>query len=162
MKFNKKKKNTKNFLSKSMIGLGLGLVRAKDLILNQELGITTQDAMDALGIWIGRELMKEMLEQNFVKAADANEKLINGLLDIVNVAEVLDVNVKENKVEIVVQKCLICPKRIGGYDLGSNTACPIGGLLTGSLAYAKGIEPTVVKNHLQTGEICHIDVSFSR
>ena len=162
MRFKKKKKNTRNYLSKSMIGLGLGLVRAKDLILNQELGISTQDAMDTLGIWIGRELMKEMLEQNYVKVSDANDKLINGLLNIVNVAEVLDVDVKGDKVGIVVQKCLICPKRIGGYDLGANTACPIGGLLTGSLAYAKGIEPTIVKNHLQTGEICHIDVSFNR
>lgn len=149
-------------MSKSIIGLGYGLVKTNDLILNKEFGITPQDAMDALSIWIGRELMKEMLDQKIVKVVDDDKKLINSLLNLINLAEELDVNVKDETISIVVQKCLICPKRIGGYDLGSYTACPVGGFITGALSYARGIEPTIVKNNLQTGQICHINVSTHR
>jgi hypothetical protein len=162
MKFSRKKKNEKNFISKSIIGLGYGLVKANELILNKDIGITPQDAMDALSIWIGRELMKEMLDQKIVRVTDDDEKLINKLLNLVNLAEELDVNVKDETIGIVVQKCLICPKRIGGYDLGPYTACPVGGFITGALSYARGIEPTIVKNNLQTGQICHINVSTHR
>jgi hypothetical protein len=162
MRFLKNKKNEKNFISKSMIGLGYGLVKTNELILNKDLGITPQDAMDALSIWIGRELMKEMLDQKIVKVTDDDEKLINSLLNIVNLAEELDVNVKDETIGIIVQKCLICPKRVGGYDLGLYTACPVGGFITGALSYARGIEPTIIKNNLQTGQICHINVSTHR
>lgn len=162
MKFSKKKKNEKNFISKSMIGLGYGLVKTNELILNKEYGITPQDAMDVLSSWIGRELMKEMLDQKIVKITYDNETIINNLLNLINLAEELDVNVKDDNIAIIVQKCLICPKRVGGYDLGSFTACPVGGFITGALSYARGIEPKIVKNNLQTGQICHIDISLHR
>lgn len=162
MKFSKKKKNQKNFISKTMIGLGYGLVKTNELILNRDFGITPQDAMDALSIWIGRELMKEMLDQKIVKITYDNEKIINSILNLVNLAEELDVSVNDDTIGITVQKCLICPKRVGGYDLGSYTACPVGGFITGALSYARGIEPTIVKNNLQTGQICHINVSLHR
>ena len=162
MKFSKKKKNQKNFISKTMIGLGYGLVKTNELILNRDFGITPQDAMDALSIWIGRELMKEMLDQKIVKITYDNEKIINSILNLVNLAEELDVSVNDDTIGITVQKCLICPKRVGGYDLGSYTACPVGGFITGALSYARGIEPTIVKNNLQTGQICHINISLHR
>lgn len=150
-----------NFINKTVIGLGYGLIRTRDFILNRDLGITTQDAMDALSIWIGRELMKEMLDKNVVKVRDSDDKLVNALMSVVNLAEELDVEVNENSVNLVVQKCLICPKRIGGYDLEGNTACPVGGLLTGAISYARGIDPHVTKNRLQTAEICHINMDLT-
>ena len=149
---------SKNFLNKAIIGLGLGLIKAKDLILNDVTG--TQDAMDALSLWIGRELMKEMLDQKVVKVSDSEEKLIVELMKVINLAEELDLNVEDNKLKVVVQKCRICPKRVGGYDLEGNTACPVGGILTGAISYARGSEPIVSKNHLQTGEICHIEMDL--
>ena len=149
-----------SFLNKTIIGLGYGLIKTKDFILNQELGISTQDAMDSLSIWIGRELMKEILDQKIVKVSDSDEKLVNALTNVINLAEELDVEVTDEKVKLVVQKCSICPKRIGGYDLEGNTACPVGGLLTGAISYARGIDPQITKNRLQTAEICHIEMNF--
>ena len=102
------------FLTKTIIGLGYSLIKTRDLILNKELGISTQDAMDALSLWIGRELMKDMLDKKIVKVTDSDEKLINGLTGILNIADELDMEVTEDKIKLVVQKCLICPKRIGG------------------------------------------------
>lgn len=148
------------FLTKTIIGLGYGLIKTRDLILNKELGISTQDAMDALSLWVGRELMKDMLDKKIVKVTDSDEKLINGLTRILNIADELDIEVIEDKIKLVVQKCLICPKRIGGYDLEGNTACPVGGLLTGAIAYARGTDPMITKNRLQTGEICHIELDL--
>lgn len=160
MKIRGKKKL--GFISKMMIGLGHGLVKTKDVILNEDLGISTQDATDSLSIWIGRELMKEMLERNIVKVKDSDEKLIDALTSVIDVAEELDITVNDSQVEVVVQKCMICPKRVGGYDLGGNTACPVGGLLTGAISYARGTQPLISKNHLVAGEICHINLDLKQ
>jgi pantothenate kinase len=153
-----KSKKTKNLLSKMMIGLGYGLVKTKDLILNDDLGVSTQDAMDALSIWIGRELMKELIEKKVVTLKDSEEKVVEALTTVINLAEELDVNFEDNGIQITVQKCMICPKRVGGYDLEGNTACPVGGILTGAMTYFKGSNPVVVKNVLETGEICRIEM----
>jgi hypothetical protein len=162
MKFfrRKEKQPAYNYLSRSIIGLGYGLVKSRDFILNKEMGVSTQDAMDSLGIWIGRELMKAMLEQNVVSVRDSDEHLVNALMRVINLAEELDLEVTDDQLKLVVQKCLICPKRIGGYDLEGNTACPVGGILTGAISYARGIDPYVTKNRLQTGEICHIEMDL--
>ena len=149
---------SKNFLNKAIIGLGLGLIKTKDLILNDATG--TQDATDALSLWIGRELMKEMLDQKLVQVSDSEEKLVQELMKVINLAEELDLNVEDNKIKVVVQKCRICPKRGGGYDLEGHTACPVGGILTGAISYARGSDPIVSRNHLQTGEICHIEMDL--
>ncbi|MFX1279290.1 MAG: hypothetical protein ACFFA3_07725 [Promethearchaeota archaeon] len=158
--FKKKAKDTK-YLNRVIIGLGHGLIKTRDFILNKEFGVSTQDAMDSLSIWIGRELMKTMLENKAVSVSDTDEKLINGLMSVINLAEELDVDVTDEQVKLVVQKCLICPKRIGGYDLEGNTACPVGGILTGAISFARGIDPNVTKNRLQTAEICHIEMDIS-
>lgn len=149
---------SKRFLNKAIIGLGYGLIRTKDLILNDDTD--TQGATDSLSMWIGRELMKEMLEQKLVQVSDSEERLVEELMKVINLAEELDLNVEDNKIKVVVQKCRICPKRVGGYDLEGNTACPVGGILTGAISYARGSEPIVSKNHLQTGEICHIEMDL--
>jgi len=149
---------SKKFLNKAIIGLGYGLIKTKDLILNDATG--TQDATDALSLWIGRELMKEMLDQKLVQVSDSEEVLVAELMKVINLAEELDLNVENNKIKVVVQKCRICPKRVGGYDLEGNTACPVGGILTGAISYARGSAPIVSKNHLQTGEICHIEMDL--
>ena len=163
MKFFSRKSTepTDDFLSKTIIGLGYGLIKTRDLILNKEMGISTQDAMDSLSIWIGRELMKTMLDKKLVKVKESDEKLINSLMEVINIAEELDIDVDDDKVKLVVQKCLICPKRIGGYDLEGNTACPVGGILTGAISYARGIDPHITKNRLQAAEICHIEMDFT-
>jgi hypothetical protein len=159
--FKRKNYADSNFLNRTIIGLGYGLIRTKDFILNQELGISTQDAMDSLSIWIGRELMKTILEKQIVKVSDTDEELINALMNVINLADELDVEVEDDKVKVVVQKCMICPKRVGGYDLEGNTACPVGGILTGAISYARGIDPHVTKNRLQAGEICHVEMELS-
>jgi hypothetical protein len=157
----RREKNASEFINKTIIGLGYGLIRNRDFILNKELGVSTQDAMDALGIWIGREIMKTMLDKKLVSVKDSDETLVNAMMEVINIADELEVQVEEDKCKVVVQKCLICPKRIGGYDLEGNTACPVGGLLTGAISYARGIDPQVTKNRLNTAEICHIEMDFS-
>ncbi len=150
----------KNFINKAIIGLGYGLIKTRDLIFNQNINVSTQDAMDALSVWIGREIMKEMLEKKLVNVRDNDETIINALMEVINLAEDLDVEVENNNVRVTVQKCQICPKRIGGYDLEGNTACPVGGILTGAISYIKGVDPLILKNRLQAAEICHIEMEI--
>lgn len=159
--FRRKDKSDTAYLNRMIIGLGHGLIKTRDFILNKDLGVSTQDAMDSLSIWIGREIMKAMLENKLVSIKDSDETLINALMGVINLADELDVEVSDDKVKLVVQKCLICPKRIGGYDLEGNTACPVGGILTGAISYARGIDPSVSKNRLQAAEICHIEMELA-
>lgn len=160
MKIRGKKKE--NMINRVIIGLGYGLVQTRDLILNKEMGIVPQDAMDALSVWIGREIMKELLDKNIIKVKDPDEKLVDALTSVINMAEELDIDYdhENSKLKVVVQKCEICPKRIGGYDLEGNTSCPVGGIISGALSYARGSNPMIAKNHLQTGQICHIDIDL--
>lgn len=159
--FRRKDKSDTAYLNRMIIGLGHGLIKTRDFILNKDLGVSTQDAMDSLSIWIGREIMKAMLESKLVSVRDGDEILINALMGVINLADELDVEVSNDRVKLVVQKCLICPKRIGGYDLEGNTACPVGGILTGAISYARGIDPNVSKNRLQAAEICHIEMELT-
>jgi hypothetical protein len=156
------KKHKTKFMNRVIIGLGYGLVQTRDLILNADQGINPQYAMDGLSNWIGRELMKGMLDQKVVKINDSNEKLVDSLTKVIDLADDLNITVDKSKINIIVQKCRICPKRIGGYNLEGNTACPIGGILSGALSYAHGNVNMISKNHLQTGEICHIDVDLDK
>ena len=160
MKVFKRKDNKSRYLNRTIIGLGYGLIKTREFILNKEFGVSTQDAMDSLSIWIGRELMKSLLENKVASVKESDDNLINALMGVINLAEVLDVEVTDEKVKLVVQKCLICPKRVGGYDLEGNTACPVGGLLTGAISYARGIDPHITKNRLQAAEICHIEMEY--
>ena len=52
-------KEASEFINKTIIGLGIGLVKNRDFILNKELGVSTQDAMDALRSLMSKEQIAE-------------------------------------------------------------------------------------------------------
>lgn len=155
MHFFSRKDPTRNYLNKAIIGLGIGLVRSNELLLNQDFG--PQGAMDILGVWIGQELVKEMINQKKIKSGISDKELIKKLLEEVVLAEELDLKFNENKANVSIQQCLICPKRVGGYDLGKFTACPVGGILLGALSYIKGEAPTIPKINLKPGQYCSLE-----
>ncbi|MHA1681659.1 MAG: hypothetical protein ACTSUE_11675 [Promethearchaeota archaeon] len=82
-------------------------------------------------------------------------------MSIIDLGDELDVDVTPEKIKVTVQKCQICPKRIGGYDLEGNTACPVAGIITGAISFARGINPIITRNTLSPGEICFTDVDLS-
>ena len=157
----KTEKSKPNFLNRIIIGFAYGLIQSRDLILKENFGFTLQDAMDFISIGIGREIVKELLAQNVVNKNDDDEKLIGKLTDVMRLAEELDIRIVNEKIKLVVQKCLICPKRIGGYDLEGFTACPIGGIIVGALTYVRGLYPEITKNKLEIAEICHIQLEYN-
>ena len=160
--FLKKTENSDpNFLNRVIIGFAYGLIKSRDLILRKNFGFTPQDAMDFISIGIGREIVKELLAQKVVNKNDDDEKLIGKLTEIMNLAEELNIRKVNEKIQLVVQKCLICPKRIGGYDLEGFTACPIGGIIVGALTYVRGLYPEITKNKLEIAEICHIQLEYN-
>ena len=116
MKFFSEKDPQRNYLNKTIIGLGVGLVRSNELLLNPDFG--PQGTMDVLGVWIGQEIVKEMMNQKKIKAGISEKDLITKLLDEIRLAKELNLDFNDGKVNVVIQDCLICPKRVGGYDLG--------------------------------------------
>jgi hypothetical protein len=148
-------------LNKIIIGFGYGLIKNRHSLLTKEFGIDPQIAMNFLSFGIGREIMKEIIEQEIAHYDDPDEKLLNALVDVLKFAEELDIKVLNEKIKIVIQKCLICPKRIGGYDLEGKTACPIGGIITGALSYTRKNFPDITKNKLEIAEICHIEMDYN-
>jgi hypothetical protein len=158
-RFRRRKDPEKNFINKAIIGLGVGLVRSKDLLLSQDFG--PQGAMDVLSVWIGRELVKEMLAQKKITPDVSEQELVDKLLNNINLAEDLTIEEKSDTLNIRIQNCLICPKRVGGYDLGEETACPVGGILLGAISYLKGETPSVPKVNLIPAELCNINLKLS-
>jgi hypothetical protein len=117
--------------------------------------------MDFISIGIGKEIVKELISQNIVTKDDDDKKLIGKLTEVMNLAEELDIRIVNEKIKLVVQKCLICPKRIGEYDLEGFTACPIGGIIIGALTHVRNSYPEIIKNKLEVAEICHIELEYN-
>ena len=61
------------------IGLGAGLVKARDAILNPDFG--PQGAMDVLSTWMGQELAKELLNQKIITPTSTPEEVLEKLLE---------------------------------------------------------------------------------
>ena len=148
---------SKNYLNKAIIGLGAGLVKSRK-ILNLSFG--PQGAMDILSIWIGQELAKELLAQKKIKIGSSEQEVISKLLDEIRLAEDLSFEDVEGKSTVTIQNCLICPKRVGGYDLEGETACPVGGIIMGALTYVKGESPSLPNINLKPGEFCRISLDI--
>jgi hypothetical protein len=155
MRFFRKKDSGKNYLNRAVIGLGAGLVKARGHVLNPEFG--PQGTMDVLATWMGQEIAKEMLAQKKITAQTSKNEIIEKLLDEVRIAEDITVDFKENGANITVQKCLICPRRVGGYDLEGHTACPVGGLVRGAINLVSGKSPQISRIKLRPAEICQIE-----
>ncbi len=157
-RFFSRKDPSKNYLNKAIIGLGAGLVKSRK-ILNLSFG--PQGAMDILSIWIGQELAKELLAQKKIKVGISEQELIAKLLDEIQLAEELTFENVDGKSSVTIQNCLICPKRVGGYDLEGETACPVGGILMGALTYVKGESPSLPNINLKPGEFCKISLDVT-
>ena len=154
MRFFSRRDPKRNYLNKAIIGLGVGLVRSKDLVLSPDFG--PQGVMDILGVWIGQELVKELLAQKKIKFGASEQELIEKLLEEIRMAENLHVDFSNDGASVTIEKCLICPKRVGGYDLGDDTACPIGGILIGALKYFHGETPATPQIDLSPAQICRL------
>ena len=158
-RFRRKKDPARNYLNKMAIGLGAGLVYARDAILNPDFG--PQGAMDVLATWMGQEIAKELLAQKVINATSSSEEVLEKLLEEVRIAEDLSIDMDGDVAHVVVQNCLICPRRVGGYDLEGNTACPVGGLVRGAIGLVSGKTPQLSKIDLKTGEICKTDFTLT-
>ena len=134
-------------------------MKARDAILNPEFG--PQGAMDVLSTWMGQELAKELLTQKIITPTSTPEEVLEKLLEEVRIAEDLSVEMEGDVAHVVVQNCLICPRKVGGYDLEGNTACPVGGLVRGAIGLVSGKTPQLSKIDLKTGEICKTDFTIA-
>ena len=157
-RFFSRKDPAKNYLNKAIIGLGAGIVKSRK-ILNLSFG--PQGAMDILSIWIGQEIAKELLAQKKVKPGASENELIEKLLDEIRLAEDLHFSEINGQSSVTIQNCLICPKRVGGYDLEGETACPVGGIIMGALTFVKGASPSLPNITLNPGEFCKISMDIT-
>jgi len=158
-RFRRKKDPARNYLNKMAIGLGAGLVYARDAILNPDFG--PQGAMDVLATWMGQEIAKELLTQKVITPSSSAEEVLEKLLEEVRIAEDLSIEMEDDVAHVVVQNCLICPRRVGGYDLEGHTSCPVGGLVRGAIGLVSGKTPQLSKIDLKTGDICKTDFTLA-
>ncbi len=154
VRFRRKKVDVGNYLNRVVIGMGAGLVKARDILLNPD--IDPQGAMDILASWIGQEMAKELLRQKVISPTDSPETIMDKLLNTVQIAEDLEVVFDDDTARIIVQNCLICPRRVGGYDLEGYTSCPVGGVVRGTIQTVTGKALQMKHIDLKTGDICRI------
>ncbi|RLG58482.1 MAG: hypothetical protein DRN88_00650 [Candidatus Hydrothermarchaeota archaeon] len=137
------------FLHRLIIGFSAGIEKV--------MGSGAQAATNIAGYYAGMELGKELLEREIISQEDSEEDIISRVLDTLNLAGNIELEKKEDKIEITVTECHICPKRVGKYPL-QYTACPVGGMLTGLLDLVKGRKRQRLFMNLKGGEICNIEV----
>ncbi|MHA1203270.1 MAG: hypothetical protein ACTSQ4_12225 [Candidatus Heimdallarchaeaceae archaeon] len=158
-RFFSRKDPGKDYLNKVVIGLGVGLVKSRKLL---NLSFGPQGAMDVLSVWIGQEIAKELLKQKKIKVNISEQELIEKLLEEIRMAEELSFETEDGKSIITIQNCLICPKRVGGYDLEGETACPVGGIIMGAITFVKGESPSLPNINLKPGEYCRISLDLTK
>jgi len=117
--------------------------------------------MDVLATWMGQELAKELLNQKVITPSSSPEEVLEKLLEEVRIAENLSVEMEGDTAHVVVQNCLICPRKVGGYNLEGTTACPVGGLVRGAIGLVSGKTPQLSRVDLKTGEICKADFTLA-
>lgn len=138
-----------------MIGVAVGLVRGQSILLKD--GMLPQQAMDILASWVGKEIGKELIKSQKVSSALNDQELVSILLRETNLAQDIAVSNDASGQKFSITKCNICPKRVGGYDLGGKTSCPVGGLLIGLFSAVRGDIP-VWSLQLKPAEKCDITV----
>ena len=153
-----KRDASKDYLNRMVIGLGAGLVKAREFIINEDFG--PQGTMDVLATWMGQEIGKEMLERKLLTSSSANEEIIEVLLNELNFADEISTNFTEDEAQIIVKECLICPRRIGNYDLEGYTSCPVGGIIRGVINSVSGKSPQLTSIDYKPEEECEVKINL--
>ncbi len=116
-----------------------------------------QDLVDTIGKFVGREIGKEMLERGVVNENMSISEIIRKLEgEGFAFGDAVEVSESEDKVEIKIRECNVCPKKVGGYPI-RKTACPVGGIVLGLLESIKK-ESLAVIPELIPGTVCIITI----
>ncbi|NPA05777.1 MAG: hypothetical protein GXO09_06770 [Crenarchaeota archaeon] len=142
------KKQVKNpVVSALMIGIAYGVYRVVGC---------AQPLMNVIAYHAGREV------GSLVRDAASPEDALRKAADMLGLADRFTVTRDGDVIEVVVEGCNVCPKRVGGYEI-KGTACPVPGLLLGVLSsyYGVRIPPHSVNKHIKwgVGEKCRFRLS---
>lgn len=128
----------------------IGMMRG----MRENLGKGCQGLSNMIGVYCGEEIIRYAIDKG---------EIFNSIGDIISYfrknrfAEIIETQEIENSIEISIEKCLICPKKIGGYKF-DGTACPMPGLTIGALKY--GLNNNLKSSaRLTPGEKCIIILS---
>ncbi len=139
-----------NLLNAVIIGFMVGMERV--------LGKTSQAVINVVGYAVGREISKHLTENGCQSRSldDLTEALVSSKL-----AESLRFDIGEDgSVTATIKGCLICPKRIGGYEF-EGTACPWGGMLAYMVGQVLGKQLSA-QAKLTPGETCKVHLRPKR
>ena len=117
--------------------------------LEEMLGRAAQGVANMIGKYIGKELLKYAVEQN--RKIESLDSLKSFLTDL-EFAEQVKFTLGEELVEVSIEKCGICPKRVGGYEF-EGTACPWSGFLRYMLKHVLNRDFSVAVK-IKPGEKC--------
>ncbi len=115
-------------------------------------GKTTQAVVNVVGYAVGREIMKHLTRSEGQPAS--LEELEDALVSS-GLAESLRFELEDDgSVTVTIDGCLICPKRVGGYEF-EGTACPWGGMLAYMIGQVLGKQLSA-QARLTPGETCKV------
>ena len=132
-----RKKVRNPVVSALMIGAAYGIYRV--------VGACAQPLMNVVAYHMGVEL------GGLIDADKPGEALAKAA-DMLGLADRVVVEERGDAIEVVLEGCNVCPKRVGGYDI-QGTACPVPGLLLGVLSSHFGVHipPHKIGKHIEWG-----------
>jgi len=136
----RKAKNLRN-------ALVIGIMRG----MRKNLGRGLQGFANMIGFYGGVEIIKYAKDQgeSFQSIEDVIEFFKQN-----DFAQTMEIDHKNDVIDITVETCEICPKKVGGYKF-EGTACPFPGFLVGSIREALDEEFRTAAQ-LTPGETCLI------
>jgi hypothetical protein len=82
------------------------------------------------------------------------------MLNELSFSDEISTNFTADEAQIIVKKCLICPRRVGNYDLEGYTSCPVGGLIRGVINSVSGKSPQLTSIDYQPAEECEVKINL--
>ena len=138
--------NKVDYLHRSFMGLGVAIWEL--------FGKSSQEQTNLFTSYIGTQIGKLILAKGLVSKDTPTKELIRVIADELEFGEEYELIEDDGSVTLVIKRCNICPKKVGGLAF-ETTVCPIPGIVRGVIDVVKG---TIGEGYakLKPGEECKI------
>jgi hypothetical protein len=121
--------NKVDYLHRAFMGLGAATWEL--------FGRSSQEQTNLFTSYIGTQIGKLLLEKGLVVRDTPTKELIEILVDELEFGEEYELIEDDGSVTLVIKKCNVCPKKVGGPAF-ETTVCPIPGIVRGAIDVVKG------------------------
>ncbi|MEA3281322.1 MAG: hypothetical protein U9Q68_02010 [Euryarchaeota archaeon] len=138
--------NKIEYLHRTFMGLGAAI--------GELFGRSSQEQTNLFASYVGIEIGKLLLKKGLVTKDTSTKDLIRTIADELEFGSEYEIIEGDVLVTLVIKRCNICPKKIGGLAF-ETTVCPVPGIVRGVIDVVRGVRGKGYAK-LKPGDECKI------